>query len=116
MSESNQMGSWTLIGYVAPGATSAATGDVSTGSNTTNFNYLPGTVTGAAAAGSAAITTSLSNKGWAAQANVALNDCAVDTEWSITVKGNSNGNSVSYEASQAACASALTPTFDKIGK
>ena len=117
VSESNKVGSWKLIGYVAPGAKSAS----ETGS-TTNFTYVAGNPV---VNGDAAAITGYSSetKVWGAANIVALNDCAIQTSpaiatanWSIAIKANSNGNSVSYKAAVASSCEQLTPTFDKIGK
>ena len=116
MSESNAVGSWKLIGYVAPGATSAATEGA-----TTNFGYLAGTPAVDANSATAISTYSSATKVWGARNLVALNDCAAQASaalsaanWSISITANSNGNSVSYTAATN-CAQ-LTPSFDKIGK
>ena len=116
MSESNKVGSWKLIGYVAPGAKSA-----SEEGETTNFKYVAGNP--AVAGDAAAITTFSATKVWGASNIVALNDCAIQTSaavatanWSIAITANSNGNSVSYTAAVASSCEQLTPTFAKIGK
>ena len=105
VSESNLVGKWAKIGYVAPGAAKA--GDPGT---TTNFTYT-GAITD-----TVAVATLQKTEGWKAAARVALNDCIVNSAWTVSVKGNENGNSVSYEADPPACGDALTPTFNKIGK
>jgi prepilin-type N-terminal cleavage/methylation domain-containing protein len=104
VSESNQIGSWELVGYDAPGASSASDNSPST----TNFKYF-GFVTGSASA--------IADKAdaWVAQNIPALNDCAAGSgKWNIDIKANSNGNSVRYNAATN-CAQ-LTPSFTKIGK
>ena len=107
VSESNLVGTWAKIGYVAPGAAKA---DGS--SETTNFTY-----TGAITSDTLAVAGLPKTEGWKAAARVALNDCPPTTSaWIVSVKGNDNGNSVSYEADPPACGVALTPTFNKIGK
>jgi hypothetical protein len=104
VSESNQIGPWQLVGYVAPGASSAS----QTSPQTTNFTYS-GFVTGSAS------TIANTNDAWVAQNIPALNDCAAATgKWNINIKANTNGNSVSNDA-QTTCAQ-LTPSFTKIGK
>ena len=104
MSESNKVGTWQLIGYVAPGA--AAAGSSGT---TTNFTYTT------AIAAEAAIVGFTAASGWKAQNNVALNECAANTgNWNIQVAAATNNNSLSYTASTA-CAQ-LTPSFNKIGQ
>ncbi len=115
VSESNMVGTWQLIGYVAPGSTSAA----SEGAGTTNFKYLAGDL--AANAASAQAVQGFSGVTWAAANKVALNDCAAQTtpaastaNWKITTSNSGNGNSLSYNATTGC--SQLTPSFDKIGK
>ncbi len=104
VSESNKLGTWVLVGYVAPGASSAG----QTSPETTNFKYF-GFVTGDASA------IANTNDAWVAQNIPALNDCAAATgKWNINIKANTNGNSISYDA-QTTCAQ-LTPSFTKIGK
>lgn len=114
VSEANAVGSWKLIGYVAPGAASASVEGA-----TTNFGYLAGTTL--AADGETAAVNGFSAVTWAARNLVALNDCAAQASaaaaaanWTITTTGASNGNSLTYTAATH-CAQ-LTPTFDKIGK
>ena len=116
VSESNKVGSWKLIGYVAPGAKSA-----STEGETTNFKYVAGSP--AVDGDAAAITGYSGTKVWGAANLVALNDCAIQSSpalatanWSISITANSNGNSVSYSAAVSSDCQQLTPTFDKIGK
>ena len=114
VSESNKVGSWKLIGYVAPGASKAESEG-----ETTNFKYKAGTTL--AANGNDAAVASFDAVTWAAVNNVALNECpaqptaAADAaNWKITTKGASNGNSLKYTATTTC--SQLTPSFDKIGK
>ena len=103
-SEANKVGTWQLIGYVAPGASKA--GD---DGSTTNFTYT-GSVTAAAD-----IAEFSKDGAWKAQNNVALNDCVKDQGyWSIKVEDASNGNSLKYTATTSC--SALTPSFENIGK
>ena len=103
-SEANKVGTWQLIGYVAPGASKA--GDQGT---TTNFTY-----TGAVEA-AADIANFSKENAWKAVNNVALNDCTKDGgSWSVKVEDASNGNSLKYTA--ATTCSALTPSFENIGK
>ena len=116
VSESNAVGSWKLIGYVAPGSTSAA----SEGS-TTNFGYLAGSPAADAESATAIFSYGSATKVWGARNLVALNDCAAQASaalaaanWSISITKNDNGNSVRYTAATN-CAQ-LTPSFDKIGK
>ena len=105
-SEANAIGGWKKIGYVAPGATKA--GDTG---NTTNFTYT-GSVTADA---TIAIDGANQADAWKASNKVALNECAPNTgNWAVKVIGNSNGNSLSYDATTGC--DELTPSFTKIGK
>ena len=116
VAEAAKVGSWTVIGYVAPGAANAAAGDVANGSSTTNFTYTPSTsLTGAGTQGSATIGSY--ENAWKATAKVALNDCTTSTGvWSVSLAAASTGDAVLYSASTPSCGEALTPTFNKIGK
>ena len=116
VAEAAKVGSWTVIGYVAPGAANAAAGDVAGGSSTTNFTYTPSeTLSGADAQGSAAIGPFAD--AWKATARVALNDCSTQTGvWSVSLAAASTGDAVLYTATTPTCGEALTPTFNKIGK
>lgn len=111
VSESNKVGSWKLIGYVAPGSTSA-----STAGQTTNFDYTAGETVALTA--DAVDIANFNAITWQAKNRVALNDCAVanDNVWTITTAAATNGNSVTYTAAVADNCKQLTPTFDKIGK
>ena len=112
VSESNKVGSWKLIGYVAPGSTSAATEG-----STTNFAYTAGSeidvdqTSAVAIDGFDAVT-------WQAKNLVALNECAIDDAnvWTVTTKAADNGNSVTYEAEVPSDCLQLTPSFTRIGK
>jgi prepilin-type N-terminal cleavage/methylation domain-containing protein len=116
VSESNMVGSWHLIGYVSPGSTTASSAGA-----TTNFKYIAGSPDVSATSGTAISTYSTDTRVWGAANKVALNECAdqADAEldaahWSVSIRANSNGNSVTYTA--ATTCPQLTPTFDKIGK
>lgn len=103
-SEANKVGTWQLIGYVAPGASAAGSS-----ANTTNFAYS-GAVTA-----EADISNFSGANGWTASNRVALNDCGIGTgNWNVAVAAATNGNSLTYTATTA-CPQ-LTPSFDKIGK
>ena len=114
VSESNAVGSWKLIGYVAPGSTSA-----STEGSTTNFAYTAGT--DLPVAGSTLSIETVGSTGkvtWQAKNLVALNECAVAdaNKWTITTKAATNGNSVTYDAAVSDNCRQLTPSYEKIGK
>ncbi|PWJ35397.1 type IV pilin protein [Fibrobacter succinogenes] len=106
VSESNALGTWELVGYVAPGASSAG----QTSPATTNFTYY-GSLTAATEISSGTSVTDA----WVAKNNVALNECTANNgKWDIAIAGNSNGNSVKYTATTNC--DQLTPTFEKIGQ
>ena len=77
-------GNFGIIGYTAPGnVTTAGSNTASAVSQTTNFEYSDtktGYVNGTAALPAADQIT------WTAKARVALNDCAVNSEWRVAVK------------------------------
>jgi type IV pilus assembly protein PilA len=105
-SEANKAGTWTSIGYVAPGATAAGSSG-----QTTNFDYS-GQITS-----DVDITASTPSgaTGWLASNRVALNACGIGNgAWTITVTAASNGNSLTYNATTAC--QELTPSFTNIGK
>lgn len=108
VSESNKLGTWELVGYVAPGASTASQNSPST----TNFIYY-GSISAATDISSGTDVTNA----WVAKNKPALNDCGAESgNWTIEIKGNSNGNSVSYVADVTAACEQLTPSFKKIGK
>lgn len=106
-SERNAAGSWTVIGYKAPGD---ATG------KTTNFTYV-----GAAISGDEGTSETAVADAWTAANNVKLNDCGAGVHWSITVTPaaatTAAAASVSFESTvdNDNCL-ALTPNFGQIGK
>lgn len=114
ISEDGSIGSWALIGYKGPGEGSADS------STTTNFSYSDGVTD--------KDTLPAENKiGWTARNNVQLNDCGAKSTWTIAMKkaAASSGNAAAGDAiftakvggaqGDAGC-TALTPSFDKIGK
>ena len=105
--ESNQLGTWALIGYTAPGTKN------SDGTFESTVYKYSGAMTGAVALAETGATAQA--KAWLAVAQVALNDCKKDSEWRIAVTGATTG--VTYEntySDQANC-EALTPNFKNIG-
>jgi hypothetical protein len=107
-SESNAIGSWTMIGYKAPAAQSAADSISTTG---TNFNYSQqGTYT------AGTMTTASATALWQAKNSVVLNDCAVDNNNVWQIKGTISSAIVTFQGSVSNACKPLTPTFDKIGK
>lgn len=99
--ERNVPGSWTLIGYKAPG----------NGGSTINFTYTETDVS----------ATEATDGAWKAKNKTQLNDCASGDNWAIKVSPTaataSAAASVAFDATVAAggC-EALTPNFASIGK
>ena len=109
-------GNFGIIGYTAPGnITTAGSNEASAVSQTTNFQYSDaksGYLNGTAELGDKETT-------WTATARVALNDCAVNSEWTISVeKADAAADAVKFtaELGDVTNCQALTPSFDKIGK
>ena len=114
-SESNQVGSWQLIGYSGPGT--VVTGDKDS-SVTTNFTYggasLKGLTGGGASAafgGNSALTAKTT---WTATNRVALNDVAIGQTWSLAVSAAASQTVLSYTATSPSGAEQLTPNFSKL--
>lgn len=113
--ESLKAGGWTLIGYTAPG----------NGAATTNFVYGIGGI-----AENTTANVSSETVGWTADNLANLNECAKGSQtagknnattanWKVSViqgAGTSNQELVFTAAVNGAGCTALTPTFDKIGK
>ena len=101
--ERNLAGSWTLIGYKAPG-----------NGATTNFEYNEATITNDT-------TSSAVTDAWKAKNKTQLNDCGSDDHWTIKVTPAAAtaeaAASVTFDAAvtDAGC-QALTPNFASIGK
>lgn len=117
--ETGAIGNWAKIGYIGPG-----TKNGTTKSYTTVFDYEDLFNEGVANDGTTMIGAVTSETdGWSAKNKTALNDCPIQSEWKITVKGGSasNGSTVEYKATNpivtgsADCAS-LSPNFVNIGK
>lgn len=108
-SERNAVGSWTVIGYKAPG----------TNNTTTNSTYNGASISGAEGTS----TTEVANA-WYANNNVKLNDCAPaasNGNWALkvtpaTITAEASA-SVAFDATVASdnCLQ-LTPNFKAIGK
>lgn len=113
--EAGAVGLWANIGYIGPGS------KVASGSSTTVFDYgdvLEGTTDGSIMIGK----LTADKDGWTAKNKTALNDCAIQSTWTIKIKGGSasTGSTVVYTASvpdavNGACGS-LTANFNNIGK
>ena len=100
VSESNAVGTWTIIGYKMD--------------NTTNFTYTGYTSDND---GTTALTSLGQNTiGWQAANKVALNDCGANAcKWQLQMNQADNGNGVSYTPALSGNAIPLTPSFTKLG-
>ena len=109
--ESNQLGSWSLIGYSGPG-TSAGTDTT----KTNNFGYGGGALKGTGNGASVAINATsgaTATLGWIATSLVALNDVPAGSSWTVTV-GASAQAVVSYTAAIPTNAEKLTANFTQL--
>lgn len=109
--ESNQLGSWSLIGYSGPG-TSAGTDTT----KTNNFGYGGGALKGTGNGASVAITSTAEtaeNIGWIATSLVALNDVTAGSSWTVKIKAGTTGV-VSYKAEIPSNAEKLTANFTQL--
>ena len=106
-SEANQAGGWQLIGYMAPSGEKA--------SETGNFKYNIGDIATSA-------KNDLKSKvtGWTAENKANLNECTAGVNWKIELQlasGSAKGADVQFlsDVTDGGC-TALTPTFENIGK
>jgi hypothetical protein len=107
-SESGKIGTWSLIGYKAPGSNTSNQGV------TTNFTYSS-SMTGA----TTDEQTAASGKAWKANNKNALNDCPSGDNWKMGVKADvansASGGDITFNATVDSKCAGLTPTFDTIG-
>ena len=115
-SEANKFGSWHLIGYIAPGATS---GSVS--GKTANFEYYGGSAPAINATEGVDLSSFTEGYVWGAVNTAALNECdkqtataADNANWKLKAKAATNGNSIMYKAEVTAKCLQLTPTFSNM--
>jgi hypothetical protein len=113
--ENSKVGSWKLIGYIAPGEVDASS-EGAYKSATSAFNYFESFTKGGTAAA------------WGADNTGKLNECGVGTaaavansHWSVTATpagaddDAASVGEVKYKATVATDCEALTPSFTKIG-
>lgn len=108
ISEAMAIGTWTIIGYKAPGADN----------KTTNFTY-DGLKEDDDGATDNTVALSTETVGWKAANNANLNDCdgnGSTFNWTVTVKGEEGDSEGTFEAKVPGdgCKE-LTPTFETIG-
>lgn len=108
--ESNQIGSWTLIGYTGPGTVVTGGADKDT-STTANFNYGGGAYRGSTGSATIGNTEVSARVGWVAVSKVALNEVAIGARWTLSVSAAASQSLVSYTAAVPTGADALTPNF-----
>ena len=118
--EVGAVGTWQMIGYIAPGAKDQSNAKKY---STTVFDYedkFSGTgTTGTTMVGDLANNT----EGWRATAKTALNDCKIASYWNITMSKAGSGASVKYVAaitdlgnnSDNSNCKSLTANFGNIG-
>lgn len=102
--EKNNVGTWALIGYTAPGK---ANDDGS--SSTTNFTYSGATVS------ESGVTTQVTGA-WTANNIPTLNECIPKSggNWIVSTNAIGSAGQDSYQATTTC--TELTPTFSKIGQ
>ena len=108
VSEHHQIGSWSLIGYVAPGSYVSVDS-----SKTNNFGYGGGALKGNGDGSRVAINEN-SIVGWIATSLVALNDVPINSSWTVSISSDGQGF-IQYTASIPPNAGALTPSFTRLG-
>lgn len=126
--ETNALGAWKTIGYVAPGTadttngTGTTTAFVYSGGKTAPTNTCEGTIPEGKACGDAGTTVSGSSitKGWIASNRAKLNECNPGGHWDISAAiGTASNNTGSVAYSKTALATEceqLTPQFSNIGQ
>ena len=117
-SETGAVGTWQMIGYIAPGAKKGGSTEAY---ETTVFDY---TNSFAGANGKTTMVNAITGatEGWKATAKTALNDCPISSTWTISFNKSGDGASVSYAAAITAngktdntdCKT-LTANFTNIG-
>ena len=118
VAEASQLGTWPMIGYSGPGTSNTVQNAKSNGgqtSFTTVFNYSD--ATSGYNEGTVDLTTNTSLVGWTAKNKVKLNDCTIDSEWTITIEKGTAAGEAKYTAdtSDDNNCTVLTPTFVNIG-
>ena len=108
--ETHQLGSWSLIGYIGPGANVATDS-----SKSTNFGYGGGTLKGSEASVVLKKSSNAATVGWIASSLTKLNDVAVGSSWKISIGTDDNGV-VKYTVSIPTGAETLTPNFTQLGR
>lgn len=108
--ETHQLGSWSIIGYIAPGSIVATDS-----TRSTNFGYGGGALKGAGATAAFNGASSSSIVGWIATSLTAMNYIAVGSSWTIAV-GTDNSGIIRYTATIPANAEPLTPSFTKLSR
>lgn len=116
VSEAVAIGNWTIIGYKGPGdETTAGSATGGTVSKTTNFTFSD-------ASGFEDNTVAISDGavGFTATSNAKLNDCEMNSTWTISVGEGSSAGEASFTPGGAgitdqACV-ALTPNYKTLGK
>ncbi len=126
--ETNALGAWKTIGYVAPGTadttngTGTTTAFIYSGGKTAPTNTCEGTIPEGKVCGDAGTTVSGSSitKGWIASNKAKLNECNPGDHWDISAAigmASNNTGSVAYTKTALATeCEQLTPQFSNIGQ
>ena len=107
--ETGAAGSWKVIGYIGPGSKES-----DTKYTTTVFDYtdeFKAKDKGTAMVNSSDLGSQIA---WKATAKTALNECKINSVWTINIEPSGDGSAIKYTA-KAGC-SELTANFETIGK
>ena len=108
--ETGAVGTWQMIGYIAPGTKNSAE------SYTTNVFDYTNSFTGATGGTTMVNALSDNTEGWRATAKTALNDCPISSYWFIQMSKGGTGATVKFAAkiSDDANCKPLTANFGNI--
>ena len=116
--ETGAVGSWPIIGYIAPGSKDGTDGKKYT---TTTFDYEDTFVP----KDTEKNTTMVNGKdlkdsvnAWQAKAKTALNDCKIDSKWTVKIGAAGTGSTIKYTpgVENGTDCESLTANFKKIGQ
>lgn len=115
--EAGAAGSWPVIGYIGPGTKDGSDGKKYT---TTTFDYTDefepsDNEKQTTMVNSTALKT---QSAWQAKAKTALNDCKIDSKWTVKIEAAGTGSTIKYtpEIENGTDCSSLTANFTKIGQ
>ena len=115
--ETGAAGSWPVIGYIAPGSKEGTDGKKY---STTTFTYTDEFAPKDGTKGTTMVNSSDldTQAAWQAQAKTALNDCKIDSKWTLQIEAAGDGSTIKYTPGieNGIDCSSLTANFDKIGQ